>query len=91
MHPDNIAYGYNLLTGKSIGPNNHYGEIHTRDAWEPTRKYFCGDHTPNHKMPLALIIFGDETHLDLKGSLKTLPIITSLIMVTSTTTMTISH
>ena len=29
MHPDNIADGYDLFTGKVNGPVNHYGEIHT--------------------------------------------------------------
>jgi hypothetical protein len=77
MHPDNIAQGYNLLTGKSIGSNDQYGKIHTGDAWEwePARKYFCRNHTPNQNMPFALVIVCDESHFDLKGSLKTLPIL----------------
>ena len=78
MHPYNIAYGYDLLTGKSIGPNDCYREIHTGDAWEPARTYFYGDHTSNNNMPVALIIFGDESHLDLKCSLKTVPIMFTL-------------
>jgi hypothetical protein len=40
MHPDNIAEGYDLLTGKSTGPNDHYGEIHTGDAWEPAVHHY---------------------------------------------------
>ncbi len=74
MHPDNIAQGYDLVASEPIGPNEKYGEIHTGDAWEPARQYFCGDYTPNHTMPLALVIHGDESHLDLKGPLKTVPI-----------------
>ncbi len=74
IHPDYIAQGYNLLTGKPNGLNDKYGEIHLGDAWEPARQFFCGDYTPNHNMPLAIVIFGDEFHLDLKGSLKTMPI-----------------
>ncbi len=39
MQPKNIAYGYDLYTGKCEGNNidDHYGEIHTGDAWEPAR------------------------------------------------------
>ncbi len=51
-HPDIFALGYNLLTGKSICPNDHTG-----DAWEPARKYFCRDYTPNQHMPHALVYF----------------------------------
>ena len=72
MNPDNIADGYDLFTGKVNGPDNHYGEIHTGDAWIPARNHFCGEH-PNN-MPLALVIFGDKSHLDLHGSLSTLPL-----------------
>jgi len=72
MHPDNIADGYDLFTGKINGPDNHYGEIHTGDAWIPARNHFCGEH-PNN-MPIALVIFGDKSHLDLHGSLSTLPL-----------------
>ncbi len=43
MQQDNIADGYDIFTGKATGPNLHYGEIHTGDAWEPARKHFCGD------------------------------------------------
>jgi hypothetical protein len=78
MHPDNITLGYDLLTGKPIGLNDKYGEIHTGDASEPAIQYFCRDYTPNHNIPLPLVIFGDESHLDLKGSLKTLPIMFTL-------------
>jgi hypothetical protein len=32
MHLDNISYGYDLLTGKSVGPNDHYRENHMGDT-----------------------------------------------------------
>jgi hypothetical protein len=37
MQPKNIAHGYDLFTGKceSNNTDDHYGEIHTGDAWEP--------------------------------------------------------
>ncbi len=37
MQPKKIALGYDLFTGKCEGNNtdDHYGEIHTGDAWEP--------------------------------------------------------
>jgi hypothetical protein len=72
MNPDNIADGYDLFTGKVNGPDNHYGEIHTGNEWIPARNHFCGEH-PNN-MPLALVIFGDKSHLDLHLSLSTLPL-----------------
>ncbi len=61
LHPDNIADQYDIFTGKATGPNLHYGEIHTGDAWEPACKHFCGDDYPNN-MPIALVVFGDESH-----------------------------
>jgi hypothetical protein len=76
MHPDNIAEGYDLLTGKSIGPNNHYGEIHTGDAWKPAVHHYCGNDPRN--VPIALVIFANESHFDSKGTLKTLPIMFTL-------------
>jgi hypothetical protein len=47
------------------------------DAWEPARKRFCGDKNPMN-IPIALVIFGDKSHLDLHGCLLTLPIIFTL-------------
>jgi hypothetical protein len=77
MHPDNLAEGYDIFTGKATGPCLHYGEIHTGDAWEPARKHFCGDdYTSN--MPVALVVFGDESHFDQKGTLKTMPLMFTL-------------
>jgi hypothetical protein len=65
-----------LFTGKSIGRQDCYGEIHTGDAWEPACQLFCGDDVWN--MPIALVLFGDKSHLDLHSSLSTLPIIFTL-------------
>ncbi len=79
MHPKNIAPGYDIFTGKSVGcQDGHYGKIHTGDAWEPARKRFCDDNNPMN-MPIASVIFGDkQSHLDFHGSLLTLPIIFTL-------------
>jgi hypothetical protein len=78
MQPKNIAPGYDIFTGRSVGGQDGcYGKIHTGDAWEPACKHFCGDHHPMN-MPIALVIFGDKSHLDLHGSLSTLPIIFTL-------------
>jgi hypothetical protein len=71
MHPDNLADQYDIFTGKATGPNLHYGDIHTGDSWEPARKHFYGVNYPNN-MPVALLVFGDESHFDSKGTLKTM-------------------
>ena len=76
MNPNNIAQGYNLFSGKSVEGQGHddvYGEIHTGNIWDETVDRFCGNHPQN--MPLGLMIFGDKSHLDLKGTLSTIPII----------------
>jgi hypothetical protein len=72
MNPDNIADRNDLHTGMVIEPDNRYGEIHTVDAWIPARNHYCGEN-PNN-MPLALVIFGDKSYLDLHGLLSTLPL-----------------
>ncbi len=77
MQRDNIADGYDIFTGKATGPNLNYREIHTVDAWEPIHKHFCGDDYPNN-MPVALVMFGDESHFDTKGSLKVMPLMFTL-------------
>jgi hypothetical protein len=77
LHPDNIADQYNIFTRKATGLNLHYGEIHTGDVWEPARKHFCQDDYPNN-MPIALIVFGDKSHFDSKGTLKTMPLMFTL-------------
>jgi len=76
LNSENIAPGNDLFTGKSVGDVHHLGEIHTGDAWEPALQRFCGDDP--HNMPLALVVFADKSHLDLHGSLSTLPIIFTL-------------
>ncbi len=76
MQPKNMAPGYDVFTGKSVGCEVRYVEIHTGDSWEPAHQHFCGDHPMN--MPIALVIFGDKAHLDLHGSPSTLPIIFTL-------------
>jgi hypothetical protein len=37
MQPKNIAHSYDLFTSKCEGNNtdDRYGEIYTKDAWEP--------------------------------------------------------
>jgi hypothetical protein len=72
MRPENIAEGYDIFTGKGNQSEDVYGEIQTGDAWEPARQHFCGEDSCN--MPVALVIFGDKSHLDLHGSLSTLPL-----------------
>ncbi len=79
MQPKNIAHSYDMFTSKCEGNNtdDHYGEIHTGDAWEPARQRFCGDDKPIN-MAILLVIFGGKSHLDLHSSLSTLPIIFTL-------------
>jgi hypothetical protein len=78
MQPKNIAPGYDIFTGRRFGrQDGRYGEIHTADTWEPACKHFCGNNHPMN-MPITLVIFGDKSHLDLHGSLSTLPIIFTL-------------
>ena len=79
MKPKNIAHSYNLFIGKCVGNNtdDRYEEIHTGDAWEPAQQRFCGNDNPIN-MPIAFVIFADKSHLDLHGSLSTLPTIFTL-------------
>ena len=67
MRADNMAEGYDYLTGHSTNTNNICGEIHTGDSWEIAHRYFCGNEPKN--MPIALVVFGDKSHLDLHGAL----------------------
>ena len=76
MKEENLVPGYDLHSGKPTSPSDHYGEVHTGDAWEPARSYYCGDYSQN--MPLALILFVDKSHFDLHGSLATAPMIFTL-------------
>ena len=84
MQDKNIAEGYNLFTGSAYDNNqhnNHYGEIHTGDAWKPALNRFCGNE--GTVMPIALIVFGDKTYTDLHGSLSVTPIIFTLTLFNS--------
>jgi hypothetical protein len=75
----NFAEGYNVLTGKvdNHPANNKYGEVHTGDAWLPTRNSYCQNETD---MPVGLIVFGDKSHTDLHGALSLTPIIFTLTL-----------
>jgi len=84
MQDKNIAEGHNLSTGRAyynIQHNNHYGEIHTGDAWKPALTSFCGNE--GKVMPITLIVFGDKTYTDLYGSLLVTPIIFTLTLFNS--------
>ena len=72
MRPENMADGYDYLTGRSTNTSDVCGEVHTGDSWERARHYYCGEEEKN--MPIALIVFGDKSHLDLHGSLSTIPV-----------------
>ena len=72
MRDENIAEGCDYFTGRSKETSNLCGEVHTGESWERARNYFCGDIEKN--MPIALIVFGDKSHLDLHGSLSTIPL-----------------
>ena len=72
MKEENLVQDYDIFTGKPTKEVTHYGEIHTGDAWEPAREYYCGNQLGN--MPIALIIFGDKSHFDKHGSLATTPL-----------------
>ncbi len=71
MPNTNFTEGYNVLTG-DVNNNNlcnqKYGEVHTGDAWLPTRDRYCAN--PNRPtMPVGFIVFKDKSHTDLHGSL----------------------
>jgi len=72
MDPNNLAEGYDYLTGKTTGSTDVYGEFHTGDDFEPARKRFCGDAENN--MPIAMIIFMDKSHFDRHGALSVTPL-----------------
>ena len=72
MKEENLADEYNYLTGHRTEDGDIYGEIHIRESWEKARNYFCGNNNDN--MPIALIVFGDKSHLDLHGSLAIIPL-----------------
>lgn len=49
-----------------------YGEIHTGDSWVPALTQQCG--TNGVFMPVALVLFGDKSHMDLHGLLSVEPV-----------------
>ena len=82
MKKTNIVEGYDLASG-DVNPNNQcnqkYSEIHTGDEWLPARDSFCNPPDDTHNdMPIALVIFGDKSHMDLHGALALTPIIFTL-------------
>ena len=81
MKDENIAEGYDMFTGKpdeNHPHNNHYGEVHTGDAWEPVLEKYCV--SDGKYMRIALIVFGDKTYTDLHGALSVTPIIFTLTL-----------
>ena len=82
MTQSNFAEGYNVLTGDvdMNNPCNHkYGEVHTGDAWMPTKERYC-DAQNARTMPVGLIVFGDKSHTDLHDILSLTPIIFTLTL-----------
>lgn len=73
MKSENLAEGYDYLTGMPTAPITHYSEIHTGKSWEEARSRFCGDDNPKN-MPVALVLFIDKSHFDSRGTLSTTPI-----------------
>ncbi len=55
--------------------NQKYGEVHTGEAWLPAQNKYCGGNEGKTNMPVALIVFGDKSHIDLHGALLLTPII----------------
>jgi hypothetical protein len=81
MNKKNLAEGYNIFTGDI--DNNHpfntkFGEVHTGDAWLPSRNQHCRSTEKGESMPIALVVFGDKSHTDLHSSLSLTPIIFTL-------------
>jgi hypothetical protein len=79
MNDQYFPDGYNVLTGQVTNDpaNDKYGEIHTGDAWIPSRDRYCK--MPND-MPVALIVFANKSHTDLHGALSLTPIIFTLTL-----------
>jgi len=79
MNDQYFPDGYNVLTGEETNghTNDKYGEIHTGDAWKPSRDRYC---TNPNDMPVALIVFADKSHTDLHGALSLTPIIFTLTL-----------
>ena len=79
MNDQYFPDGYNVLTGEETNghANDKYGEIHTGDAWQPSRDRYCKN---QNDMPVALIVFADKSHTDLHGALSFTPIIFTLTL-----------
>ena len=79
MNDQHFPDGYNVLTGEETNghANDKYGEIHTGDAWQPSRDRYCKN---QNDMPVALIVFADKSHTDLHGALSLTPIIFTLTL-----------
>jgi hypothetical protein len=78
----NFAAGYDVLTGgvDANNPSNDmYGEVHTEDAWIPTRDRYCSN-PQGPTMPVGLIVFGDKSHTNLHGTLSLTRIIFTLTL-----------
>ena len=63
MVDTNFAEGYDVLTGGvdvNNPSNDKYGEVHTGDAWIPTRDRYCSN-PQGPTMPVGLIVFGDKS------------------------------
>ena len=60
MKSKNMVDGYDLPTGKVDRTPTHIGEIHTGDAWEEARAYFCGDNPNNMQLVLS---FSETSHI----------------------------
>ena len=73
MRPENIASNYDIFSGKPISPSTKLNEIHTGNAWEPARQFYCGD-DPD-ALAMGLVLFYDKTHSDLFGSLAAAPLL----------------
>jgi hypothetical protein len=83
MEESNFAPGYDVFTGnmdENHDENKRYSEIHTGNAWLPTRDKFCNPNDNGDNMPVGLIVFGDKSHTDLHGMLALTPIIFTLRM-----------
>ncbi len=82
MTDSNFAKVCNVLTGEvdmNKPGNLKYSEVHTGDAWLPTRNRYCTV-TEQQTMPVALIVFGDKSLTDLHETLSLTPIIFTLIL-----------
>jgi hypothetical protein len=83
MMESNFAESYNVLTGHvdMMNPCNlKYGEVHTEEAWLPARTNYCGGNGGKTTMPVALIVFGDNSHTDFHGALTLTPILFTMTL-----------